>query len=204
MIFDTDKIERYLNLLGSMESISQDGSRLGVIKSWMKRTRHHRDKSLKDSLGCKYDSNRPQTFTLEKNESRGLKALHRSINQGKDVKKAMFTPELGWIDFDYGTPGNPQKEFQNGWGISHILTKHSIDVSELVNTIARGKCYKLPREELRDGSKSTQRYCVVYGRNVAFLDRRGKNGSFCVTQYQKDSTEKYMKYPLAEPRGSSK
>lgn len=186
------------------------GTSAGNIKGWQTKkakgiSKEPKDKPFRDSLGPLPDLDDLSTFTVEKNVERGNAALERSLRSKHDVKKAMFTRELGWIDFDWGATGDPKKDWLHGWGLSHILAKHPKDLNLLVDVIARGECRKLPRYSRGDGTLTPQRFVVILGENIAFIDTRGSHGSFCISEYRKGSeAAKYTKYPLAKPRGISK
>ena len=185
------------------------GTSAGNIKGWQTKkakgiSKEPKYKPFRDSLGPLPDLDDLSTFTVEKNVERGNAALERSLRSKHDVKKAMFTKELGWIDFDWGTIGNRGRDHVGGWGISHVADKHKSDLDYLVPLIANNPCRVLPRTFGSDGSRDPQRYCITDGERIAFLDARGSAGSFCVTEYSRRSASEYMKYPLAKPRGFRK
>lgn len=168
------------------------------------RPREGEAKKSKDSLGKKFHPDSSASYTTEDNRNRGMSALERALRQKADVKEAMYTPECGHIDFDWGTPGDKARDYAGGWGISHIAAKHPDDLKSLPDVIARGATYELPREMNESGKLLATRYAVVHEERVAFLDRRGKTGSFTVTNYTPRSTklEEIKKLPLAKPRGA--
>ena len=57
-----------------------------------------------------------------------------------EVISAMRDPRLGdnsSIDFVWGIPGDPQKNYKGGYGFAHIKAKHGIEAAELVPKIIR-------------------------------------------------------------------
>lgn len=186
-------------------AVEDFGTSAGAKKGWLTRKGAHREQKTnphRDSLGELPDFDNLTLFSPTKNQQRGTAALTRALNSRSDVKKAMFTKELGWVDFDWGSTGPKAKDYKGGWGISHILAKHGQDVKSLPETIAHGECYVLPRTFRKDGSPTQRRFCVVHPPYIAFLDNRGRTGSFCVSEYQKSLSNiaKYRKNPRAEPR----
>lgn len=188
------------------DSIALDfGTSEGVRKGWLKRRhgerREEKTKALRDSLGNIFDPKHPENYSKEKNVERGKKALARALRTHRNVKKAMYTAEVGYIDFDWGYGGKNNERFSQ-YGIAHIIDKHGDDINSLVDTIANGVCYELNRTFDRLGNKRAKRFCIIQGKYIAILDARGSEGSFCVSEYQKDekAVQKYRKNPLAKPR----
>ena len=84
---------------------------------------------------------------IEGNIQRGNQAAEyilREHAKGNDttVHGAMHRPDIGYIDFLWGTPGKGAK-FKKGYGLAHILAKHGAESGEgilakIVETIAKG------------------------------------------------------------------
>ncbi len=82
-----------------------------------------------DSLepGLHQDAQKPRTpeeqAAYEHNTGEGKILLEEAIADHKDKKHAFLRTEIGWIDILWGRPGNPKRDFENGSGLSHIITK---------------------------------------------------------------------------------
>jgi hypothetical protein len=112
------------------------------------------------------------------------------LRQKAGVKKAMHREEFGYVDFDYGTPGNPNDGFKPGWGISHIQAKHPEDLKDLPKVIADGKVY---------GHHDPKKRHIILGDSMAVIERRGKTGAYIVTGYEpraKDLETIKTEFPL--------
>lgn len=50
----------------------------------------------------------------------------RVLEQGEAdiVERALYHPEMGALDMRWGQPGNPDRDWKGGYGLSHILAKH--------------------------------------------------------------------------------
>ena len=83
-------------------------------------------------------------ISVEENIFNGKKALQHVLDTHQDVENAMYRPDVGSIDFLWGTPGKGKK-FKKGYGISHILEKRNYEnnsgtktLDKLVEVIAKG------------------------------------------------------------------
>ena len=72
----------------------------------------------------KHTGNRSKPTPLHAEQIRGEESMRRSIATRSDVVDAMHRPEIGSVDFKWGTEGDPQNNFEGGYGISKILAKH--------------------------------------------------------------------------------
>lgn len=63
----------------------------------------------------------------------GHQAIHRVLAAKTDFIHAMHRKNVGWIDVQWGIPGDGAPEFKGGFGIDHIMTKrdwqHGQDVA---------------------------------------------------------------------------
>ena len=166
--------------------------------------REHKTKGNSDSLGRKFDPDHPERYSERDNISRGNKAMDRVMRQKTDVPNAMYRPELGTIDFDWGRPGNPKKDYEDGYGISHIAAKHPGAEKDLPITIQKGTAYELPQEYRENGTKKPKRIAIVYDRNVAFLDYKRDGKSLAISSYKSKYAriDEIKENPVAKPRGS--
>ena len=168
--------------------------------------REPQTKAKSDSLGALYDPEHPGQYSAKDNIKRGEKAVDRALRQKASVKNAMYRPELGHIDFDWGNAGTPANKYEDGSGLAHIEHKHPGMSRKLPSLIQNGTVHKMPLEMKSDGTPQAQRYAVVHGDTVAFIDEHGKGGksSFVVSSYirRPANIDKIKANPLAKPRGS--
>lgn len=77
----------------------------------------------------------------------GINAFNTAMDTQEAVNSAMYRPELGWIDFEYGTPGKADKKYKRGFGLSHLLARRGVvegrDIQkfsqDLIMTLALGE-----------------------------------------------------------------
>jgi len=121
---------------------------------------------------------------------RGRKAMRRVIATGEDAH-AVLEFEGVPVDFRYGRPGDPERDFKGGWGVSHIVAKrdaqHKSDpllhpetgketAAHLVQTLVLGKTKRT--DLVGDGVEVTvewENYRVILLR---------KNGSYILSGYR--------------------
>ena len=113
------------------------------------------------------------------NRSRGEAALSSVLADHADVPAAMVSRRLGPIDFMWGREGNPGRDYEGGYGFSHIIAKHGEEAAQKVPKIlAFGKYFH--DEQERDA------YTVVLGNEVVSVKR--ETGNFLVvTSYASDT-----------------
>lgn len=58
----------------------------------------------------------------EENLRRGREAMEKVIAERTDVPAAMRRKDLGDISLYWGKPGDPKKDFEGGFGVSHIIS----------------------------------------------------------------------------------
>ena len=112
------------------------------------------------------------------NLTRGEAALGNILADHADVPAAMVSRKLGPIDFVWGREGNPGRDYEGGYGFSHIIAKHGEEAAQKVPKIlAFGKYFH--DEQERDA------YTVVLGNEVVSVKR--ETGNFLVvTSYASD------------------
>lgn len=57
----------------------------------------------------------------------GMKAMKKVIHDQSDHEKAMRHPDLGWISFVWGRPGDSKRQYAGGYGISKIIAKRDFE-----------------------------------------------------------------------------
>ena len=90
-------------------------------------------------------------------KQKAIKALNRVVKMKTDIDNAFFC-SFGPVCLKYGEPGNPEKNYSKGYGISHIIAKrdyeHAMDnkafpetglqlVKKLMDVIVYGKVAKI-------------------------------------------------------------
>ena len=112
------------------------------------------------------------------NLTRGEAALGNILADHADVPAAMVSRKLGPIDFVWGREGNPGRDYEGGYGFSHIIAKHGEEAARRVPAIlAYGKYF---HDEQRVGD-----YLIVHQSGVVSLKRNSGN-FFVVTSYEAD------------------
>ena len=110
------------------------------------------------------------------NLTRGEAALGNILADHADVPAAMVSRKLGPIDFVWGREGNPGRDYEGGYGFSHIIAKHGEEAARRVPAIlAYGKYF---HDEQRAGD-----YLIVHQNEVVSLKRNSGN-FFVVTSYE--------------------
>lgn len=117
---------------------------------------------------------------IEGNIQRGNQAAEyilREHAKGNDttVHGAMHRPDIGYIDFLWGTPGRGAK-FKKGYGLAHILAKHGAESGEgilakIVETIAKGT--DIEEQNPKDG-QGEHRILIHYKGHTALLSSATK------------------------------
>lgn len=112
------------------------------------------------------------------NLTRGEAALGNILADHADVPAAMVSRKLGPIDFVWGRESNLGRDYEGGYGFSHIIAKHGEEAAQKVPKIlAFGKYFH--DEQERDA------YTVVLGNEVVSVKR--ETGNFLVvTSYASD------------------
>jgi hypothetical protein len=108
-------------------------------------------------------------------------AIERVLRERASVPAAMTHPELGAITFDWGEPGDPAKDYEGGWGVSHVLARHGETVvREIPKVIASGKITR------QYGPPSGQRVDISDGTHTAVLSlhRFGKRETWLLTGWK--------------------
>ena len=142
--------------------LSNDGNTEGARKGWETRrhgrTREIHGKPQHDMFGVRLS----EGMTEEQNFERGTKALGWALRNKSGVRGAMRRPELGPIDFPWGTPGDASNEYKGGSGLSHIIAKHGeADAHRLPEAIAKG--------ELLPHTTDPAKRIIIHGRYQAYL-----------------------------------
>ena len=116
------------------------------------------------------------------NHAKGKTAFADVASSKKDHPAAMSRKSVGDIDFVYGFEGTPEQNYEDGWGVSHILKKHPEDAQQVTGVLAFGDVY--------DDQSVDGKYFVVKSRRLVVLQKRRGMNSYLVTGYEADSPNK--------------
>jgi hypothetical protein len=131
---------------------------------------------------------RPPTSESETNVRRGIDAVNKILTDRSIVQRgAMYRSEVGSITFEWGQPGNAEKAFRGGYGLSHIIARRALVggippvevLSNLIETIAYGDA------SAPYGGEGDTRVRIDDGRNTVILSlaRHGKRETWVVTSF---------------------
>lgn len=144
------------------------------------------------------------------NIQRGNEAVKHLIREhaaGRDttVHGAMHRPDVGYIDFPWGTPGKGAK-FKKGYGLAHILAKHGPEsgrgiLSKIVETLAKGTDIELQRYPM----KGVQARIKIHYRDYTAIlsDKNGKKNAWLLTGWEDDAKKGASAHALGEVRDSA-
>ena len=133
-------------------------------------------------------------LTVRHNMMNGRRAVNQVLQTRQSVPNAMWRDDIGWITIDYGVPGDPNRDFKGGYGLSHIIAKRTaqgldgeawarVAVPEI---LARGRLQRLSR------APNSRRADIVLGDNqvaVVSLYRDYRRESWLVTSYLEGETD---------------
>lgn len=88
-----------------------------------------------------------EDVTPEANVRSGKAAINKVLETQGSVVNAMYRQGVGEITFDYGHPGDPNRNYKKGYGISHVVARRGLTenlkvddfLNEMVETIATGE-----------------------------------------------------------------
>ena len=109
------------------------------------------------------------------NHTAGKAAFTKVVETKADVVDAMERDKIGKIDFIWGTPGTPARNYEDGEGFSKILIKHKATASAIPGVIAYGDIY----EDTANG-----KYYIVKKRYVVSLRKKAGANSYVITGFQ--------------------
>ena len=138
------------------------------------------DQSLRKPVG-KGKQAWDMTKEAQANIAKGNETIGRVLRERASVPAAMTHPELGAITFDWGEPGDPTKDYEGGWGLSHVLARHGETVvREIPKVIASGKITR------QYGPPNGQRVVISDGTHTAVLSlhRFGKRETWLLTSWK--------------------
>jgi len=111
------------------------------------------------------------------NHTAGKAAFAKVVQTKADVVDAMERDKIGKIDFIWGKPGTPARDYEDGEGFSKILIKHKATASAIPGVIAYGDIY----EDTVNG-----KYYIVKKRYVVSLRKKAGANSYVITGFQAD------------------
>ncbi|KEZ78294.1 LPD38 domain-containing protein [Salinisphaera hydrothermalis] len=134
--------------------------------------------------------------SVEANAARGREAMNKALLDKTTVHRAMYQPDLGWVDFEYGDEGGRVTKKGNrrgAKGISHILEARqrkdgmSLDdathflTETIPNTIARGAVTR----RASPGQQRMQRATVSWDGNEVNLVKNPGSNAWLLTGYKR-------------------
>jgi hypothetical protein len=128
------------------------------------------------------------------NIKRGQAALEYALKTQEDVPDAMFRdePEIGDITFVWGEPGNPDIEYKDGYGLSHILAHpEGRNIWNIPTVIAKGDILK-PKKKKKPDIVNRYKVHIFYNGFIVALTKGGKGvpGTWVLTGYGSNSLHK--------------
>ena len=106
------------------------------------------------------------------NIAEGKTAIETALSKRTSVPAAMYRRDVGEITIDYGKPGDPSRNFAEGFGLSHIVARRNAqgqNGEEFVREILPEVLAKGRLSALRTSKIGDRRAQVVYRGNVAIL-----------------------------------
>ena len=146
--------------------------------------REPRDKGFQD----RYGNGNPETLAAnpEMNIERGKAVFtHLLAKKEGEVAHAMYRRDVGWIDADYGTPGNEANDWKGGHGVSHIVAKHKGAIDGVVDILQNGTAYK--------HDKAQRKVYIIKDHNAIVLSKK-RDGRLLITDYENISEGQLERY----------
>ena len=114
---------------------------------------------------------RVPAIPVAENVARGQAAVGQVSRDRGSVPGAMVRQDFGEITFDYGRPGDPARDYLNGYGLSHIIARRNlegVDGEKFVHDVlpaivARGRLQRVY------GPPNSRRAEIVLGDNKVIL-----------------------------------
>ncbi len=124
------------------------------------------------------------------NLNRGRSAVDIALATRGSVPAAIFQSDVGEITFDFGTGGDPRRQFRGGWGLFHILAKRNSEGldgerfvrEDLPEIIARGSLDRFY------GPSNARRADITFrGKRVTLsLFRNGERENWVLTGFDEN------------------
>ena len=108
----------------------------------------------------------------QENMKAGEAALAKAIQRKASVYGAMARPEIGTIDFEWGTPGDKTRDWEGGYGLSHIAAKHPDALKRIAGVIAKGKVSIHPEPN---------KWQIAHGRDLVIIGKRKRKQNVVIT-----------------------
>ena len=213
ILYADEKIRKWENeRAGSAPQTAQDGAQSTEAQADDRMLAQRGERAQNGSKAVKGKSAQKQGNKkaadergVEENIEHGMQAMSAVITKHNDVTNAMYRPDIGAIDFVWGTPGKG-KNFKHGYGIAHILAKHVPESGEnlpdkIVETIAKGK---ITRVQVAS-KKGQSRLALEYNGHTALLSMgSNRNNTWLLTGWENfDDTQKRASSANGEGNGST-
>jgi hypothetical protein len=108
------------------------------------------------------------------------KAIERGLSHHDYMHKVAYNKQLGWISIPYGEAGIKKNDYEHGYGLFHVKSKHPEVLKMLPECLAKGHLVKD-----REGYRKDRRVLVYEGYRV-ILSRTKSYPAELITIY-KDS-----------------
>lgn len=177
--FDIDLSEADIRALLYESKHNLEGAAYYAEREMMRREqKEYRDEA---NLSNRLDEDGREAEAIENIHS-GINAMKEIADGADEIKNAMRRSDLkdyGGVEditFVYGSPGDPNKNYKGGYGLSHIGAKHGTDVlAGVLNVIATGRV-----ERYVPGNKTV---VLTNGNHEAVLalTRNGEKESWLLT-----------------------
>lgn len=127
--------------------------------------REPRTRANRDAFGERLSKDITPAANLE----RGKNALEWALRNKQGVQRAMWRPEVGAIDFVWGTPGDRFNDYAGGSGLSHIIAKHGEeDARKLPAVLLQGQMIQHPDDPTKQ--------VITHGHYTAILTHKRDKG----------------------------
>lgn len=157
---------------------------------------------LQEYYGTSKQTSPKYRLTVDENIRRGREAMERVIAEHADVPGAMWREDLGDISFYWGKPGNPEKDFKGGYGVTHIIAKRNAE-GEDGEAIARKMVEVIAKGDIRkeSGPEEGKRVEIGFENHVAILSkyRFGERETWLLTGWKGAPGEPGEVYGSAKP-----
>jgi hypothetical protein len=124
---------------------------------------------------------------LDREIKRGKAHIEQMLHTHHDALDAMNVPQHGKISFLWGQPGNPQRKFKGGYGVSHIVAKRNAEgldgeevAKKMPEVIAKGTA------SAPYGPAGAQRVNITHDGHTAVLSQwhTGASGRWLLTGWK--------------------
>ena len=158
---------RYWNNQMSKNNKNNSKGRWVTLKNGIRIKIEPEKKEAREGAKKKLNSNNNNNLGPEYKGYKGKKAIDKLMKEKKGyIKGAFHRKDIGDIDLAWGKSGDKEKEYRNGWGLSHIIERRKItnqNINKVLNNlpdlIENGL---LKEQKIKKGTKIEKRYNVEH------------------------------------------